>query len=116
MLNVITAPAAPFTARLSVHVITAAAPAASVAPIVTVNTAALLAADVTAAAVPPVVAVHVVAASAVKRLAEGVMVTVPEDANDCVGVNVTTRLPPDADGSNDDRVPLPHVTDVQHTV
>ena len=92
--NVTTVPAAPLTARFDVHVITAVFAAVNVAPIVTVNTAPTVAAEVTVLAAPSLVAVHVVAASALNRFADGVIVTVPLLATATAGVKVTTRFPP----------------------
>jgi len=92
----VTAPAAPFTARLLVHVITTAAAAGRVAPLcmVTFSTAPTVALLATVFAVPPLVAVHVVAASAVKMFSEGVIVTMPLFGTSVVGVKVTNRFPP----------------------
>merc|ERR1719313_78986 len=96
LMEKVMAPAAPFTLRLSVQVMTTAFWAASLAVIFTVSTAPadLVSASVTATAVPSEVAVHLVAASAVKMLAEGVIVTVPPAATSAQGVNFTTRSPP----------------------
>lgn len=65
---------------------------------------------------PPLVAVQVVAASAVKMLDEGVMVTIPAEATAVLGVKVTTRSPPaSAETTLVPRVTLPQVTDFAAT-
>jgi hypothetical protein len=84
---------------LLVHVISAtvAAVSADDAPMLTVSTDPTLAAVTVLPADAngePVFAVHAMAASAVNRFEEGVIVTVPEFGTAVVGVKVTTRLPP----------------------
>jgi hypothetical protein len=111
MLNGTTVIDAALYARLLVHVMTAAAPAGSVAPMVTVSTFPTVAEPVTVAAVPPVVAVHVVAASAEKKPEPlGVIFTVPPEATAVVGVKVTTKSPPAAPPVSDVLDALPHPT------
>lgn len=107
----VTAPAAPFTARLEVHVITARLFAVSVAPTVMVSAAPTVAADNTTFAAPPLVAVHVVAALDENKLADGVIVMVPVAARLVAGVNEIISAPPGWPLTYDCvRAALPHNT------
>ena len=111
MLNVITVDPAPLTARFDEQVTTAGWPAFREAPSVTVSAAPTVAAPVTVTGAPVLVRAQVVAASAVNRFDEGVMVMVwPLDAP-AVGVKETTRFPPFAPASKESLVALVQVTE-----